>query len=73
MKYIVLIGLSFLFFNSQVDAQTFEGKIEMKQEIQGESYQAIWYLKKDQIALEMILNTKDGTYKPKFVPQPNKV
>lgn len=71
MKYFNILLI--LFFSIHfMNAQTFEGIVELKQETaEGLSFDMTWYIKADKIAYEISGSSEQGEMKIRFVPQPN--
>lgn len=70
---IKLIGtLCFIFMCAiGLQAQNFEGIIEMRQETAaGVTYDITWYIKNDRIAYEIVPHSGEKSLKMRFVPQP---
>ena len=55
-----------------LQAQNFEGIIEMTQNSNGVNAQVKWYIKKDKIACEVQAQTAQGPLTYRFIPQPEK-
>lgn len=69
-KLFLSIGFFFLILFS-VNAQNFEGIVEMRQvNADGSTHDLTWYIKKDKIAFEIKTNSQSGAMKMRFVPQP---
>jgi hypothetical protein len=66
-----IIYILFLFLGSFLNAQNFEGIVEMKQtSADGVAHDLTWYIKKDKIAFEIRTKSDRGVTKMRFVPKP---
>ena len=71
MKKLLGALLFFLASLTIVNAQNFEGTVEMEQiSATGTTYKITWFIKKDKIAYEIKTGADNGSLKMRFVPQP---
>ena len=72
MQQFISILFSFFFITSLLSAQSFEGTVHLNHVSEGQEYESIWSIKNNQVALELILNSEKGQYRPRFIPDLSK-